>query len=70
MIRDKFLQEIEAFLRKHEMNATQFGRLALNDTNFVHRVRGGADIRLSTVEKVRSFMDKTDKDLSVERASV
>jgi predicted transcriptional regulator len=56
MIRDEFLSTIESFLSAHGMNATLFGRLSMNDSSFVHRIRNGGDVRLSTMEKVQGFM--------------
>lgn len=56
--RQKLLADVEAFLQRHEMNYTSFGRQALNDTAFVARLRAGKDLRFDTAEKVRQFMDE------------
>lgn len=56
MLRDDFLAEIRAFLASSRMEATNFGREAMNDPNFVFEVEHGRSVRLDTVDKVRRFM--------------
>lgn len=51
------LHDIETFCAKHDLTESQFGLGALNDKNFVPQFRDGRDIRFSTAEKVRLFMD-------------
>ena len=53
---DNFLFEIEVFLRKHNLSATQFGALAVGDTKFVRTVRQGRRPREKTQAAVRRFM--------------
>lgn len=50
------LQQIEAFLKAHSMSATAFGTKSLNDPPFVQQLRDGRDVKMSTVEKVQTFM--------------
>lgn len=50
------LEEVEAFLHRTGMPPSVFGLRALNDASFVRRLRGGLDVRLSTVERLRRFM--------------
>jgi hypothetical protein len=59
---DSLLTDIEAFCRKHGMAESQFGVLALNDKNFVGQVRNGRDLRISTVDRVLSFMKRVEAD--------
>lgn len=54
--RQQLVNEIEAFLAKHEMGAPEFGRLAMNDVAFVYRLRQGRDVRASTADRAREFM--------------
>lgn len=54
--RDALLAEIEAFLHRHGVAASEFGRAALNDTSLVKRLRDGADVRLSTADRIRDFI--------------
>jgi hypothetical protein len=68
MIRDEFLGEIEAFLSAHRINATHFGRLVMNDSSFVHRIRAGGDVRLSTMQKVIEFMRSPQPELPLQAA--
>ena len=50
------LLEIEAFLAAHNMSESRFGQAALSDKQFIKQLRGGRDIRLSTLQRVRQFM--------------
>ena len=60
VLRNDFLAEIRVFLVSSQMEATNFGREAMNDPNFVFDVAHGRSVRLDTVEKVRGFMaDRT-----------
>lgn len=52
----KFLAEIEAFMDRHDMLATDFGRRALKDFAFVSRMRAGRNPSLRTVSRCRQFM--------------
>jgi hypothetical protein len=54
--RKLLLDEIEAFLKAHDMRPTTFGRLAANDTALVSRIRGGSNVRLDTADSLRLFM--------------
>lgn len=50
------LAEINAFLRKSHMPETRFGREAMKDPAFVHRLRLGTEPRAATVARVRAFI--------------
>lgn len=54
---DELLADIAAFNAKHELTEWQFGELALNDRHFVRQLRAGRDIRLSTLDRVRAFIE-------------
>lgn len=54
--RDALLTQIETFLTVTGMAASEFGRLVLNDTSLVKRLRDGADVRLGTADKITAFM--------------
>ena len=54
--RETLLAEIEAFLERHDLRPTTFGRLASNDTALVSRIRNGANVRLDTADALRLFM--------------
>lgn len=61
MTHQEFLQDIEQFLDAHGMSASRFGLLALNDRDFVFRMRRGSDVRISTIDRVREFMSREKK---------
>ena len=50
------IRSIEQFLRRHEMAATKFGRLAAHDPRFVLDLRMGRIPREHTEERIRGFM--------------
>jgi len=51
------LDEIEAFLTRTGMNATEFGLKAKGDGFIVGRLRQGKDVRTSTASELRQFME-------------
>lgn len=53
----KLLDEIESFLVRMDMNATEFGRLSKNDGAIVFRLRDGKDVRTGTASEIRRFME-------------
>ena len=67
--RERLLSEIEIFLKSEGVSASDFGRLALNDTAFVTRFRDGADVRLSTADKIRSFITDYKRNGTTEHKS-
>lgn len=55
-IRAQLLAEIDTFLAKVRVRETQIGLIALNDGNFVRRLRDGRRVWPETARKVRDFM--------------
>lgn len=54
--RETLLQEIEEFLKREHIAPSVFGRMALNDTALMTRLRAGSDVRMETADRLRSFM--------------
>jgi hypothetical protein len=52
----QLLDEIDAFLVKHEMTATTFGLLSSNDGHLIRDMRGGRQITLGRADRIRAFM--------------
>ena len=53
------LRECEQFIGRTGMKISTFGRLAMNDPTFLHRLRKlGDNVRPATAEKVRKFMSE------------
>jgi hypothetical protein len=59
--REEILAEIEQFLKETGMSATKFGDRAISDRALMFRLRGGRDLKLATVDKIRAFMAKERK---------
>jgi predicted transcriptional regulator len=55
--RTRLLNEIEAFLKRTNMFASEFGRRVANNTALVTRLRNGLDVRLETADRIRRFME-------------
>jgi hypothetical protein len=61
----KLLDEIEAFLARTGMNATEFGLKAKGDGFIVGRLRQGKDVRTGTASALRRFMETYRHPLEV-----
>jgi hypothetical protein len=49
--------DIRPFLRKHNMEATAFGRRAVNDPKLVADIMAGRVIRPKTEARIKAFME-------------
>ena len=49
-------RKIEKFLRRTDMPATKFGRLALGDPQLVRDLRNGRELRAPTVARLEAFL--------------
>lgn len=58
------LAEIEAFLERHAMPHSTFGKSVVNDANYVKRLRAGGRTTLETAQKVRRFMSDHEAEAS------
>lgn len=54
--RATFLEEIEKFMARHDMNPTTFSLLCKNDPAFVLRIKRGRNPQADTIDEVRRFM--------------
>lgn len=50
------LSEIEAFLQRAQMAPSNFGKHALNDEQFVFRLRKGRNVTAKSLDKARDFI--------------
>lgn len=57
------IRSIEKFLRKYDMPATKFGRLAAHDPRFVLDLRMGRIPRQATQMRIEAFMNDYIADL-------
>ena len=55
------LTEIEAYCARSQMTPTKFGQRAMNDPNFVHRLRDGRTPGIVTIERIHAFIAKHTK---------
>jgi predicted transcriptional regulator len=52
----KFSSRVERFLRRHGMAPSTFGRLAQNNSKFIHNMRAGRISRPETMNQIERFM--------------
>ncbi len=50
------IRSVEKFLRRHDVAATKFGRLATRDPRFVLDLRQGREPRGPVEERIRGFI--------------
>jgi len=60
---EDFRAEVEAYLKRTGAAPTTFGKAVLSDPTFVFRLRGGRELKMGTVAKVRAFMAANRKGL-------
>ena len=56
--REQLIADIDIFLARTKMPETTLGRIVVNDTSLVSRLRNGRSPRLETYDKVRRFIDE------------
>lgn len=54
--RQQFIERAEAFLRRSRMSERQFGIEAVGDHKFFKRLRSGAGVTLTVIEKAERFI--------------
>ncbi len=54
--RTKLLKEIQAFLKRHQMAPSRFGRDAMGDPNFVATLSESRDVKSLTIEYLRKWI--------------
>ncbi len=57
------LREVERHLRRRNMSASRFGRMATRDPRFVFDLREGREPRPRTAERVLAFIAAGSPDL-------
>ena len=65
-ITEQFRKEIEDFLSDSDMDPTRFGRLAMNDPNFVFDLRENRSPTATTMDKVRLWISTYEKKVTSE----
>ena len=50
------IRDIDAFLDREGMTPTEFGLRSISDPNLYRRLKGGANPRLATMDRIRAFM--------------
>lgn len=58
---DELLTRIEAFLERHDIAETRFGRDAVNNPAFLRGLREGKSPTLDTLNKLKCYMERIDE---------
>lgn len=62
---DELVGRIEAFLDRHNMRESRFGRESVNNPAFVSGLRSGSSPTLDTLNKLKAFMAEKDAELAL-----
>ena len=62
--RQQFIERAEAFLRRSSMSERQFGIEAVGDHKFFKRLRSGAGVTLTVIEKAERFIAERERMVS------
>lgn len=66
--KELLIDEIDAFLTRHKMKPSRFGREALNNPNFVGDMYTPTfSPKLSSVTRIRDWMAQKDRELTMSR---
>jgi len=57
----ELLTEIEEYCSRSRITPTAFGKAAMNDGNFVYRLRDGRIPGITTIERVRKYIASRSK---------
>lgn len=60
---DQLVDQIDAFLLRHDMAETRFGRETVNNPAFLRGLRAGSPPKLDTLIKLQSYMEHKDAEL-------
>lgn len=58
----QLIAKIEAFLQRHGMAPTRFGREAAKEASLLTTLRNGRSISLARANKIVSYMDRYDRE--------
>ncbi|MDF0540811.1 hypothetical protein PX699_00515 [Sphingobium sp. H39-3-25] len=58
--RDEIIEAIDAFLLRHSMAPSRFGRLVTGEPQLLDSIRKGRSPSLNVLEKIRDFIRETD----------
>lgn len=61
MNKTEFLEKVEKFLKKRKLHASDFGKMAINDTKLIFTLRNGRECREATQRRVLEFMKNYKK---------
>lgn len=67
--REELLKLIQAFLARHDMKPTRFGREATGEAQLISSIEGGRSPSLDTLHKVKDFMAAKDGELEAGSAA-
>lgn len=63
---DELIGRIDAFLDRHNMRESSFGREAMNNSAFVGGLRAGSSPTLETLNRLKAFMAEKDSEADLD----
>lgn len=64
---EEFVKYVYDFLEQSNIKPSMFGRMALNDSGSIQRLKDGTDPRLSTMLKICEAIEKVKQDQSLQK---
>ncbi len=58
----KLYEKMDAFCRKHDMNHTTFGKLAMGNSSLSSRLKNGRNLTLGSINRMYRFMAEYEAD--------
>lgn len=58
----QLIEKIEAFLDRHQMAPTRFGREATREAALLTTLKSGRSVSLARANRIVSFMERYDRD--------
>lgn len=66
-LHEEFVKYVYDFLEQSNIKPSMFGRMALNDSGSIQRLKDGTDPRLSTMLKIYEAIEKVKQDQSLQK---
>jgi len=64
---DQLIANIKAFLSRHDMAPTRFGREATGEPQLISSIESGRSPSLNTLQRIADFMLRKDAELAASR---
>ena len=59
--RAALIRDIEAFCSRHNLSPSAFGKMAASDVTLLNRLRGGGNVGIDRMDRIRKAMAEFEK---------